>query len=298
MAAVLKMARRAQEQREPPIGRDAYIIQLVDFLFERLLEVVRLRQPEIEANLRGERPLDELPPALLLRALQATGIWFQLLTIAEENAAMRSRRRLEQDGGPTPWWARSATSSATSRPPASSPTSVQDCRPQPDRAVLTAHPTEAKRVTVLGAAPTDLSQADRARTCALDAARARKADRGGPGRDRRAVADRRASARAPDRRQRDRLGPAFLPAKCCSTSCRRLLERLEYALIRHYPETADRCPGLFPLRVLDRRRPGRQSRRHRRDHAPRARRAAARAVIQRFRSGSSSMAKHVSVSRS
>src|SRR4030095_1842843 len=99
VAAVVKMARRAQEQREPVIGRDAYIVQLVDLMFERLLEVVRLRQPEIEANLRGDGPLDELPPALLLRALQAYGIWFQLLAIAEENATIRTRRRIERDGG-------------------------------------------------------------------------------------------------------------------------------------------------------------------------------------------------------
>ena len=100
MAAVVKMARRAQEQREPAIGRDAYIVQLVDFLFERLLEVVRLRQPEIEANLRGDQPLDDLPPTLLLRTLQAYGIWSQLLAIAEENATIRTRRRIERDGGP------------------------------------------------------------------------------------------------------------------------------------------------------------------------------------------------------
>src|SRR5262249_58180079 len=94
------MTRRATEQREPALGRDAYIGQLVDLLFERLLEVVRQRQPEIEADLRGDRPLDDLPPALLLRALQAYGIWFQLLAIAEENATIRGRRRLERDGGP------------------------------------------------------------------------------------------------------------------------------------------------------------------------------------------------------
>ena len=35
MAAVLKMARRVREQREPAIGRDAYIVQLVDLLRSR-----------------------------------------------------------------------------------------------------------------------------------------------------------------------------------------------------------------------------------------------------------------------
>ena len=150
MAAVVKMARRAQEQREPAIGRDAYIVQLVDLLFERLLEVVRLRQPEIEANLRGDRPLDELPPALLLRALQAYGIWFQLLAIAEENATIRTRRRIERDGGPDALPGTFSHVVAKAAAAGVEPAALQDLL---DRSliqpVLTAHPTEAKRVTVL-----------------------------------------------------------------------------------------------------------------------------------------------------
>ena len=150
MAAVVKMARRAQEQREPAIGRDAYIVQLVDFLFERLLEVVRRRQPEIEANLRGDQPLDALPPALLLRTLQAYGIWFQLLAIAEENATIRTRRRIECDGGPDVLPGTFSHVVARAAAAGVEPAALQDLL---DRSliqpVLTAHPTEAKRVTVL-----------------------------------------------------------------------------------------------------------------------------------------------------
>jgi phosphoenolpyruvate carboxylase len=150
MVAVLKMTRRAQEQREPPIGRDAYIIQLVDLLFERLLEVVRRRQPEIEANLRGDHPLDELPPTLLLRTLQAYGIWFQLLAIAEENATIRTRRRIERDGGPDVLPGTFSHVIAKAAAAGVEPAALQDLL---DRSliqpVLTAHPTEAKRVTVL-----------------------------------------------------------------------------------------------------------------------------------------------------
>jgi phosphoenolpyruvate carboxylase len=150
VAAVVKMARRAQEQREPVIGRDAYIVQLVDLMFERLLEVVRLRQPEIEANLRGDGPLDELPPALLLRALQAYGIWFQLLAIAEENATIRTRRRIERDGGqdalPGTFSHVVAKAAAAGVEPAALQGLLDHSLIQP---VLTAHPTEAKRVTVL-----------------------------------------------------------------------------------------------------------------------------------------------------
>jgi phosphoenolpyruvate carboxylase len=150
MAAVLKIARRVQEQREPVIGRDAYIVQLVDFLFERLLEVVRLRQPEIEPTLRGDRPLDDLPPPLLLRALQAYGIWFQLLAIAEENATVRTRRRIERDGGPD---ALPGTFSHVVAKAAAAGIAAGAIQGLLDRSliqpVLTAHPTEAKRVTVL-----------------------------------------------------------------------------------------------------------------------------------------------------
>src|SRR5262245_8138564 len=150
MVAVLKMMRRPQEQRDPAIGRDAYIVQLVDFLFERLLEVVRLRQPEIEPTLRGDRPLDDLPSPLLLRTLQAYGIWFQLLGIAEENAAIRTRRRIERDGGPDVLPGTFSHVIAKAAAAAIEPAAVQDLL---DRSViqpvLTAHPTEAKRVTVL-----------------------------------------------------------------------------------------------------------------------------------------------------
>ncbi|MGH6928083.1 MAG: phosphoenolpyruvate carboxylase, partial [Dongiaceae bacterium] len=141
---------RPESQREPIIGRDAYIAQIVDLLFERFLEVVRFRQPEIEANLTGDRPLDRLPPHLLLRALQAYGIWFQLLTIAEENATIRRRRQIERDGGPD---ALPGTFSHVIARAAAAGVEADAIQQLLDRTlvqpVLTAHPTEAKRVTVL-----------------------------------------------------------------------------------------------------------------------------------------------------
>ena len=150
MSAVVTIVRTPQEQREPPIGPDAYINELVDLLFERLLEVVRLRQPEIEPTLRGDSPLDDLPPALLLRTLQAYGIWFHLLAIAEENATIRTRRRIERDGGPD---ALPGTFSHVISQAAAAGVSAAALQDLLDRSliqpVLTAHPTEAKRVTVL-----------------------------------------------------------------------------------------------------------------------------------------------------
>jgi phosphoenolpyruvate carboxylase len=150
--AVSAMARlpRPEDQREPIIGRDAYIAQVVGLLFERFLEVVRFRQPEIEPSLTGDRPLDRLPPPLLLRALQAYGIWFQLLTIAEENAVIRRRRQIERDGGPDALPGTFSHVVARAAAAGVEPDTIQRLL---DRAlvqpVLTAHPTEAKRVTVL-----------------------------------------------------------------------------------------------------------------------------------------------------
>jgi phosphoenolpyruvate carboxylase len=141
---------RPEDQREPVIGRDAYIAQVVDLLFERFLEVVRFRQPEIEPDLADDRPLDRLPPPLLLRALQAYGIWFQLLTIAEENATVRRRRQIERDGGPDALPGTFSHVVARAAAAGVEPDAIQRLL---DRAlvqpVLTAHPTEAKRVTVL-----------------------------------------------------------------------------------------------------------------------------------------------------
>ena len=68
---IVTMTKNPVEQRDPVLGRDGYVGQLVELLFERLREVIRLRQPEIEACLVEGRPLEDLTPALQLRALQA-----------------------------------------------------------------------------------------------------------------------------------------------------------------------------------------------------------------------------------
>ena len=49
--------------------------------------------------LRGERAAGRSEPELLARTLQVQGIWFQLLSIAEQNAAMRRRRQTEAERG-------------------------------------------------------------------------------------------------------------------------------------------------------------------------------------------------------
>ncbi|MEM7223179.1 MAG: phosphoenolpyruvate carboxylase [Pseudomonadota bacterium] len=131
-------------------GTDPYLEHLVDFLFGLLVEVARVRQPEIAPLLQGERTLAELPRELLLPALQAEGIWFQLLTIAEENALVRSRRQLEREAGPDSVPGSFASVIAKAAAAGIGPDKVQALIDQATvQPVITAHPTEAKRVTVL-----------------------------------------------------------------------------------------------------------------------------------------------------
>ncbi|MGH8743198.1 MAG: phosphoenolpyruvate carboxylase, partial [Burkholderiales bacterium] len=128
----------------------AYEKKLVGFLFELLTDTVERHEPQIAPMLRGESREFELPPTQLGRALQAQGIWFQLLGIAEENAAMRHRRQLENERG---YENVRGTLGQVVAEAAKSGTGAESMRSLLNtlkiRPVITAHPTEAKRVTVL-----------------------------------------------------------------------------------------------------------------------------------------------------
>ncbi|WP_163317138.1 hypothetical protein, partial [Enterobacter hormaechei] len=73
--------------------------EALDILFHALLEVARRHEPELEDVLHGNADISAFTPQLLARALQVQGIWFQLLSIAEQNAAMRRRRQIERTEG-------------------------------------------------------------------------------------------------------------------------------------------------------------------------------------------------------
>jgi phosphoenolpyruvate carboxylase len=130
--------------------RDGDIAETLASLGVEFRAVLRHRQPELLAPIEGAGSLEALPPPLRLRAFQAYGIWFQLLAIAEEHAAMRQRRRLEREGGPD---AVPGSFSRCISQMAASGVSASELQSLLDRAriapVLTAHPTEAKRVSVL-----------------------------------------------------------------------------------------------------------------------------------------------------
>ncbi len=61
--------------------------------------VVQRYEPQVAAVLREERTTAGMPASLLARTLQAQGIWFQLLAIAEQNRDMRNRREVERERG-------------------------------------------------------------------------------------------------------------------------------------------------------------------------------------------------------
>ena len=124
--------------------------EAADFLFDLLMEVVCRHQPEIEPVLRGTASRFELNPALMSRALQAQGIWFQLLSLAEQAAAMQRRRQIEgargrdQLKGTFDYVLAEASRANVTAQEIGSRLDTLRIRP-----VITAHPTEAKRVTVL-----------------------------------------------------------------------------------------------------------------------------------------------------
>jgi phosphoenolpyruvate carboxylase len=129
---------------------DQYEAKLTGFLFDLLLGVIGRHQPEIGPVLRGEVTTEGLTPILLERVLQAQGIWFQLMGIAEQNAAMRRRREAENARGyPTVrgTFAHLLAEAAGSGVKAEQLRTI--LRGLKIRPVITAHPTEAKRVTVL-----------------------------------------------------------------------------------------------------------------------------------------------------
>jgi len=134
----------------PEAVEDAgYLDHCIDLLWGEFSSVVAAREPEVLLLFSDARafPAD---PGARVAALQAIGIWLQLLSIAEENAAMQARRRVEQQGGPDQVIGSfsqvlsSAAAAGVGPRAVARALAVADIRP-----TLTAHPTEAKRVTVL-----------------------------------------------------------------------------------------------------------------------------------------------------
>lgn len=121
-----------------------------ELLRAALLDVVERHEPDVARALRGELPKTGMTTRLLARTIQAQAIWFQLLSIAEQNRDMRRRREVERQRGHAEVLGTFAHVFRLAADHGLSAAQVRDeltrLRVRP---VITAHPTEARRVTVL-----------------------------------------------------------------------------------------------------------------------------------------------------
>lgn len=123
---------------------------IADTLFELLANVVQRQHPEVAAALRGKSEPQDFAPELLARVFQAHGIWFQLLAIVEQHTAMRLRRQTERVRGETAVQGTFANVIAEAAGQGIGAIELNGLLAATRvRPVITAHPTEAKRVTVL-----------------------------------------------------------------------------------------------------------------------------------------------------
>jgi phosphoenolpyruvate carboxylase len=127
-----------------------YLRHTAGLLYDCFVDVIRRHHPRLELVLTGERIDLAGSPELAARAMQAQGMWFQLLSIAEQNAAMRQRRETEVERGYDELRGTLAQAVAAAARSGVSADALRAVLAQLRvRPVITAHPTEAKRVTVL-----------------------------------------------------------------------------------------------------------------------------------------------------
>ena len=137
------------ETSEQEPGADGF--SRSDLLRSLLIGVVERYDPEVAEALQhdGARPA-AMTPRLLSRTIQAEALWFQLLAIAEQNRDMRRRRAIERERGHEQVMGTFAQVLSGAAAAGIGAKEVRDVltgiRIRP---VITAHPTEAKRVTVL-----------------------------------------------------------------------------------------------------------------------------------------------------
>ena len=127
-----------------------YNHEVSKLLFDSLLDIINKRRPEIAGIILGRQGLSAAGYKQLTYALQAYGIWFQLLAISEQISNEKRLRLIETEIGHAgvPGTFAQVISQA-----ASEKVSAEKIQMMLDNAsifpVITAHPTEAKRVTVL-----------------------------------------------------------------------------------------------------------------------------------------------------
>jgi phosphoenolpyruvate carboxylase len=127
---------------------DTYAISRRTLLWDQLFKVVQLRASAVAHLLGSPKDAGHLADHDTGDFLQAVNIWFQLTKIANENSAMRERRQTEALDGPEIVEGSFAQAMAQIRDeaPKNFLAAVSSLSVGP---TLTAHPTEAKRVTIL-----------------------------------------------------------------------------------------------------------------------------------------------------
>lgn len=141
---------KASTSESVAIKANQYRDDISKLLFDCLLTVIRKRCPEIEGTILGNDDLRNLSETHLTMALQAYGMWFQMLSIAQQNADVRRMRLIETHIGHNEvpgTFAQVISHAADKGIPAERIEEIlNNASINP---VITAHPTEAKRVTVL-----------------------------------------------------------------------------------------------------------------------------------------------------
>ena len=128
----------------------SYAKEIVELLNDQMRSVINIRKPDILDYYTGKKSLPKNNDEALVNTLQAWGIYFQLLNIAEENTGMRRRRHteklrgLEYVPGTFHHIFHEAKDRGVTAKEIQKLLDVAHIRP-----TITAHPTEAKRVTVL-----------------------------------------------------------------------------------------------------------------------------------------------------
>lgn len=145
-----KLPDLADPDERAAAGEPADGLARAELLREALIGVVARYEPDVARALKGERGHEPMSTRLLARTIQAQAIWFQLLAIAEQNRDMRRRREVERLGshadvrGSFAHVFRAAVEAGLDAKQVREALCSLRIRP-----VITAHPTEAKRVTVL-----------------------------------------------------------------------------------------------------------------------------------------------------
>lgn len=129
-------------------GADQYSETLRQDLRGLWLRVIARRAPEI-VDAIAQPGFQDIPRGVASEPyLQAANIWFQLLKIIEENAEVRAQRGIESRHGPQAVQGSFAALLA-SRPDVPTERFFEVASAFSVAPTLTAHPTEAKRVTIL-----------------------------------------------------------------------------------------------------------------------------------------------------